>query len=391
MIGVIDTGATEGELSRLFLHKGSDSPDGAFKNQDEDGNGFVDDTYGTNISTRRGFPATESSYGLHAHGTHVAGLVLGGLRSEALNRQVKARIEVSLINLVSQRQELTSSSQLVYRFSIPLTNLIDAVAYARKDPPIPILNLSVETGRRPDVFERAGLGEYLAIVAAGNSGENIVDNTPYYPAASSLEFPKTVLTVGALAPDGTLASFSNRGAAAVAIAAPGCNVESTLPGGQTGPMSGTSQAAPQVTFAAALLYSEGFAIDRVRNRLLASAVRDDLPADQVAYGRLDVIRALQVNDDVVTIRNEKAPVEGLIQSPSCLNVAGSCLGWDRVLRIQAAAAGLLVYSQNNGGQLQSRWTAVPSGRLKLRIGDDVRDVPWTDVTDVLLALRRPAT
>ena len=86
---------------------------------------------------------------------------------------------------------------------------------------------------------------------------NWADKTPYYPAASSLEFPNRVLTVGALAPDGTLASFSNKGAAAVGIAAPGCNIESTLPGGKTGPMSGTSQAAPQVTFAAALLYSEG--------------------------------------------------------------------------------------------------------------------------------------
>jgi hypothetical protein len=296
-----------------------------------------------------------------------------------------------LINLVSERTELSGSNQQTTFFSIPLTNLIDAVAYARKDPPIPILNLSVETGRRPDVFEKAGLGEYLAIVAAGNSGEDIVDQTPYYPAASSLEFPKIVLTVGALAPDGTLAPFSNRGGAAVAIAAPGCNVESTLPDGKTGPMSGTSQAAPQVTFAAALLYSEGFAIDKVRNRLLASTVRDDRLGDLVAYGRLDVIRALKVNDDVVTIKGEATPVEGVIQSPSCLNIAGSCLGWDRVLRIQATPAGLLVYSQNNGGQLQARTAAVPSGVIKVRIGDTVRDVPWADVTDVLVALRRPAT
>jgi hypothetical protein len=76
-----------------------------------------------------------------------------------------------------------------------------------------------------------------------------------------------------------LASFSNYGATSVQLGAPGENIESTLPttgplssSGGYGVLSGTSMAAPQVSGAAALLWSlhPSWTMAQVRSRLLAT-------------------------------------------------------------------------------------------------------------------------
>ena len=60
---------------------------------------------------------------------------------------------------------------------------------------------------------------------------------PEYPAAYDLP---SILSVAALAPDGTLAPFSNRGIASVDLAAPGVDILSTVPDGDYASYSGTS-------------------------------------------------------------------------------------------------------------------------------------------------------
>src|SRR5262249_11146189 len=71
-----------------------------------------------------------------------------------------------------------------------------------------------------------------------------------YPAAYRVG---NMISVGATTPDDHLASFSNRGAAFVDIAAPGVKILSTIPGDKLAEYEGTSMATPHVVGCAALL------------------------------------------------------------------------------------------------------------------------------------------
>ncbi len=83
----------------------------------------------------------------------------------------------------------------------------------------------------------------LFVIAAGNDGSDN-DKVPTFPA--NLKADNTI-TVAATRGYEKLASFSNYGATLVEIAAPGVGIISDIPGGETMPLSGTSQAAPFIT------------------------------------------------------------------------------------------------------------------------------------------------
>ncbi len=83
----------------------------------------------------------------------------------------------------------------------------------------------------------------LFVIAAGNDGTDN-DQIPMFPA--NLKYDNTI-TVAATRGYDKLASFSNYGSKMVDIAAPGVGIISDIPGGETMPLSGTSQAAPFIT------------------------------------------------------------------------------------------------------------------------------------------------
>ncbi len=130
----------------------------------------------------------------------------------------------------------------------------------------------------------------LVVASAGNSGTN----APVYPAADD-----DVLSVGATDAYDRPASFSNRGASWVDLAAPGTNIITTAPtyANRLGPIdlgidSGTSVSAPMVSGAAALLFARGLTNRQVTARLFAYARNVPQTGHAWRYGMLDVCNAI---------------------------------------------------------------------------------------------------
>ncbi|MGT2515454.1 S8 family serine peptidase [Sphingomonas panni] len=171
---------------------------------------------------------------------------------------------------------------------------------------------------------------HLFVTAAGNDGQAVGNR---YPAAFGGPNRPNVVTVGATLPDGTLADFSAWGSQ-VDIAAPGCEVQSTIDeAAHVRGMSGTSQAAPQVSLTAALLRT--FATldsKQIKARLIVSGALIKAPPASAGMRRqpgmvwsrsaLDIERAVDVLEDFVELADGRQYV-GSVDAVEGLTCAGA--------------------------------------------------------------------
>ncbi len=202
---------------------------------DDDGDGFVDDYYGWNFADDS--PDVTDDVG---HGTHIAGII--GAKNGMGSSGVSPDVSLMILKYYDTKQSGAQN----------LTNTVKAIRYAVKMG-ANIINYSgggiMKSVEEEEAIRWAGEQGVLVIAAAGNEGMNS-DFFHFYPADYDLP---NVMSVTAIDRSGQLMSTSNHGVSTVDVAAPGKNIYSTLPNGQYGYMSGTSQATAFATGVAALL------------------------------------------------------------------------------------------------------------------------------------------
>ena len=232
-------------------------------NPDPGQDGYTDDVHGWNFVANDNDP--NDDYG---HGTHVAGII-GAVGDNGIG-VAGINWSVSLMPL-----KICGSDGLC-EASAEIAALEYAVEHGAK---IANASFGAPNGGYPpeeEAIRAAGKAGLLFVAGAGNQESNN-DGEPFYPASYPLE---NIISVTASTPSETLASFANFGADSVGLAAPGENILSTLPQSGAvltsptgyGLLSGTSMAAPQVTGAAALLWSmhSSWTMQQIRARILRS-------------------------------------------------------------------------------------------------------------------------
>jgi subtilisin family serine protease len=138
----------------------------------------------------------------------------------------------------------------------------------------------------------------LVVAAAGNEQSNS-DKTKYYPADYDLD---NIISVTAVDPKTQILASSNYGVETVDIAAPGEDIYSTLPGGDYGTMTGTSQATAFVSGLAALILSnnDSYKPRQIKKYILATGDRESQLVSKTGTSRrLNIYKALiNIDSDV---------------------------------------------------------------------------------------------
>jgi hypothetical protein len=251
VVAIIDDGTnrTHPDLAaNIWSNPGEIAGDGI----DNEGNGYVDDTWGYDFYQRDSDPSGTG------HGTHTAGTV-GAVGNNGVGvAGVMWNCKLMALRFLGPNGGTTSDAIL-------------AVQYATAKR-VRVSNNSWGGGGFSqglyDAINAGKAGNHLFVAASGNSGINS-DTSPAYPGAYNLD---NIINVAAIDNNDGRASFSNYGATTVDLGAPGVTILSTYGTNGYSYLNGTSMACPHVAGAAALVTSANptMTYAQVRSRLLST-------------------------------------------------------------------------------------------------------------------------
>ena len=349
IVAVLDSGVrySHQDLSTNMWRNPADPQNGL----DDDGNGWVDDVHGIDAVGSENFadgnfnaikdPDTQPGAGSNAesytdsnlngiwdtdadpmdtdgHGTHCAGIIGAvGNNGIGLAGVAWAGVEIMALRFIDGTGSLSDE--------------VLCMDYARLRGAKVINGSFGQDGGQSqteiNAISRLNTSGVILVAAAGNGGiDNIGDNNngsaPFYPASYT---NSNIIAVGATDRNDNKTGFSNFGATAVDLFAPGDNMYSTRTGSDTsyGSGSGTSFAAPVVSGALALLiaeYPDDTVSQRV-NRVVSTNAVDVIPALSglcVTGGRLNLAKLLPAADvntlSPALVWHRPDHLEGLIPS-----------------------------------------------------------------------------
>ena len=185
------------------------------------------------------------------HGTHCSGII-GAARNNSKGIDgIADNVSIMMVRAVPDGDEHDKDIANAIRYAVDNGAKIISMSFGK--------DFSPEKRWVDDAFKYADKKGVLLVHAAGNDAKNIdsSDNFPNPVFEDGSGRAGNVITVGASGDEkngGLTASFSNYGKAEVDVFAPGVNIYSTIPGGNTyGNSSGTSMACPVVAGISALI------------------------------------------------------------------------------------------------------------------------------------------
>ncbi len=237
----------------------------------------------------------------HFHGTHVAGIVGARGNNEEGISGVAPIVKMMAVRVLDA-DGVGDITSVVLGFEYVLGH-VSTTMLDETELTVRVINCSFEmsgySSALDELIDAANNANVLVVCAAGNSGMDN-DISPVYPA-NAMEFHDNVVSVMATDHFDNRAYFSNYGKETVHLGAPGENIISCIPQYETAAMaelematlygflSGTSQAAPHVSGAAALAFTMRPELTAVqmRNRFRYQAAVDKVIPDLcVTDGRL---------------------------------------------------------------------------------------------------------
>lgn len=308
VVAVIDTGVDythEDLLPNLWRNNQEISGNGI----DDDGNGYVDDLIGWDFVSNDNKPYDLAmdpldilfKGGNPGHGTHCAGNVAARGENGKGIAGVAPHVKIMSLRFISEKGQGTTADAIrAIKYAVDNGAKIMSNSWGSEgeDP-----NAGEENKALRDAVQYAQDAGVLFIAAAGNGHkgvgyDNDSDPAPAYPASYDHDI---IISVAALNSKDELGSFSNWGAKAVDIGAPGVAVFSTVVDqgytdvvidkfGFKATWDGTSMATPHVAGAAALYWSANptKTWQEVKAAILGSAKKiDALSGKAVSEGKLN--------------------------------------------------------------------------------------------------------
>jgi subtilisin family serine protease len=333
----------------------------------------------------------------NSHGTHVTGLVTG--------RQLATWLpffdDAGLSNNVEAFSLKVAGPDGTFDFTFA-QNAVDAAI----SKGIHIFNLSLSGPKSSLLNRELSQDEHknntLFVVAAGNADAGNLpidlDSNPAQLATfrkidgSGLE---NFIFVAALADTGKLADFSNYGRSLVQIAAPGVQISSTIYPDTFGLLSGTSQAAPLVTFTAAILKAEkpDMVPLALKHRILNTCDWDESLKLFVENGcKLNLAKAIVCNSDLVELRKDSSYIRADIDRSQFFR--GTQID-QSLVRVWIQDESSAIYVDTSGSRTTKPLGSIKRVDLKLRDGErcpnavasGVCSISISEIRDIVFRLR----
>ncbi|HLG48452.1 MAG TPA: S8/S53 family peptidase [Reyranella sp.] len=269
-------------------------------------------------------PSSNDKFG--DHGTHVTGLVLGGADLWAFLSAAKKGEETFPTDATAFSYlwsvlpyitfvKVTSEEAFWDPPSISADSVVQALFYLQMSHPA-IINFSHKAPYSPTLqkaFTAIVDNGMFVVSAAGNdfSGseiDNLYDaDRPLISSMLTSNSHRFFVTVGAANETlGAPAPFSDRSSQKVDLFAPGTCLASFGPRDDVVVYSGTSQAAPLVSFTIAVLRALGVPPREVKFRILSTVDYGKEFAGSISGGVLNIPKAWDILDDIVVERNAPA-------------------------------------------------------------------------------------